>query len=250
MKIRIVGVASVFVFAGAALGFGPETGLTQGASYTYDFRSGSGQQTDATPTVVYDNTNGTVLGGFSSTSLGSSWGDELLMANKGTLSTQKLSIFNSSSSAATLTSATLSINYYRASDASLIGGFSGTVNFSTPLAKGSYSILSFTGLEALATPIVFDTNDVIILQQLTAVSGGATRLGVVYETAANAIGSSPGGDVYIDSSTVGSAGWYNITSPASGNDNWVYQTGVIVPAPASAAVLVFGGVAATRRRRA
>lgn len=154
--------------------------------------------------VVFDNTAGTTLTAFSSTDLASIWGDELFTTQQGTLSGFKFSIFNSGSSAGTLTSANVSIQFYDGGTFASLGGFSTTVTFSTPLAKGTYSVINVTSLDALS--ILLTNTDIIVTQKVNSKTGAASRLGFVSATPI-AIGSSDV-DFYASSTTIGPAGWY------------------------------------------
>jgi len=151
----------------------------------------------------------------------------------------------SSSSAAALTSATETIRFYRASDSSYIGGFNVTLG---ALAKGYYSVYTVNSLSALG--ISFDTDNIIVTQQLSNVVG-ATRMGTVFgnniTSPAPAVGSTNAG-LYMSNTTT-TAGFYTFTG-YSANSNAVYQfSGIDAPAPGALALLGVAGLAGRRRRR-
>ncbi len=206
----------------------PET-ATRGADVNIDLVNGP----QITPTatsfagIVYDNTSaGSVANaGFASTSLASVWGDELFTTNPGILSGFKFSIYNSSSSLGNLLTAACTLSFYDGATATYLGGFNTNVNFGTGLAKGSYSIITVTGLDALA--ITLNTTDIIVTQQITAKTGTANRLGFA-SLDPPTVGSSDV-DFYANSSTVGAAGWYLLSVTA----NLGYQITVAdLPVPA------------------
>lgn len=204
----------------------PETAQRAG-DITIDLHNGP----QITPTntsfagIVYDNTASPANAGFSSTSLASVWGDELLTTNPGILSGFKFTIYNSSSSLGTLLTAACTISFYDGATATYLGGFNTTVNFGTGLAKGSYSFINVTGIDPLA--ITLNTTDIIVTQQITSKTGTANRLGFV-SLDPPTVGSSDV-DFYANSSTVGAAGWYLL----SVNANLGYQVTVSsLPVPA------------------
>ena len=160
-------------------------------------------------TTIYDNTSGAANFGFSSTDLSSQWGDELFTAGTGLLSTSKFTIFNAGSSAGALLTATVSVSFFDAVTSVPLGGYSTNVNFGAGLNPGFFSIVTVTSLDPLL--IILNTTDVIAIQQVTAKTGTANRLGIASMTP-NVVGTSPG-TMYINSSTVGPAGFYTIGNP-------------------------------------
>lgn len=206
----------------------PET-ATRAADVTIDVTGGPQITPNSTnfAGIVYDNTSaGSVANaGFSSTSLASVWGDELFTTNPGILSGFKFSLYNSSSSVGSLLTAACTLSFYDGATATYLGGFNTNVNFGAGLAKGSYSIITVTGLDALA--ITLNTTDIIVTQQVTAKTGTANRLGFV-SLDPPTVGSSDV-DFYANSSTVGAAGWYLLSVTA----NLGYQITVAdLPVPA------------------
>ena len=198
-------------------------------------------------TTVFTNLQAgfTANAAFSSTDLTAVFGDQLATVGTGRLQEFSFTLFNSGTSAGVLNSAEVAINFFRASDSSLIGGFNvntGAINLGT----GFFTTLNVTGLDGLN--INLDTTDIIVTQSVLSLVGSASRLGLVSANPVSIGSSVPA--LYIDASTVGGgvAGFYNITSggtPISFNAG--YQ--VVVPTPASAALLGLGGLVASRRRR-
>lgn len=182
---------------------------------------------------------------FSSTDLQAVFGDQLAMTGTGRLQEFSFTLFNSGTSAGVLNSAVVAINFFRVSDGSLISGFNvntGAINLGT----GFFTTLNVTDLDGL--DINLDTTDVIVTQSIVSLTGAANRLGLVSANPVTIGSSVP--QLYISASTVGGGvpGFYNITSggaPIAFNAG--YQ--VVVPTPASAALLGLGGLAAARRRR-
>ena len=159
-------------------------------------------------TTIYDCTSSAANFGFSSTDLASVFGDELIMAGTGLLSTHKFSIFNGGSSAGNLLTATVAVSFFDAATSAPLGGYSTNINFGPGLPPGNFSVITTTALDPLL--IILTTNDVIALQTVTAKTGAANRLGIA-SFSPIVVGSSPVA-MYINSSTVGPPGFYNITS--------------------------------------
>ena len=170
---------------------------------------GGGPSATAVLTTIYDCTSSTVNFGFSSTDLASQWGDECFTTGTGLLSTHKFTVFNAGSSAGNLLTATVSVSFFDAVTSASLGSYSTSINFATGLPPGFFSTVTVTGLDPLL--IVLNTTDIITIQQVTAHTGPANRLGIA---SFNPVltGSSPG-TMYINSSTVGPAGFYNIGNP-------------------------------------
>lgn len=203
------------------LGAGPSVALNAGG--VYDPRS---------TITVYDNT--TILGATSSTNLAFVWGDNAMMTSGGTLEDFALTIFNSASSAGTLLTATVLVDYYDntvPASPVWVGGFNGTVSWAGGLGLGFYSVVSWTGLSTLSTPIELPAN-VVVTQQITAKTGAANRLGII-RAYPPTVGTSP-------------AGYYQ-------NGTWTTTEGAyykigIIPEPTSLALLGLGALTLLRRR--
>ena len=159
-------------------------------------------------TTIYDNTSATPNVTISSTDLASQWGDELFLAGTGLLSTHKFTVFNSSASAGPLLTVTVSVSFFNAVTSAPLGSYSGNVNFGAGLPVGFFSTITASGLDPFL--ILLNTNDVIVIQQVTAKTGAANRLGVVALTPI-LIGASPS-TMFISSATVGGGvpGFYNL----------------------------------------
>ncbi len=197
--------------------------------------------------IVYSNLQSgfTADRAFSSTDLTAVFGDQLTTAGTGTLQDFSFNLFNSGTSAGTLTSATVSFSFFRVSDGGALGSFN--VNTGTiALNAGFFTTFNVTGLGGLGVNL--DSTDIIVLQTVTALTGAANRLGVV-STTPNSVGSAVP-QLYIDASTVGGGvpGFYNITASGVAVPFTVgYQ--ISVPAPGAFALLGLGGLMTARRRR-
>ncbi|MEZ6319067.1 MAG: hypothetical protein R3B49_10000 [Phycisphaerales bacterium] len=219
-----------------------------GNTVSLDMSTGSQSHSSRYTGVIYDNiTGGAASGAFSSTDLAATWGDQLGTLGTGTVDACQFSVFNSGSSAGTLIDASFQINFYRASDSSFIGGFNtATVTFSGGgLSAGFYTTINVTGLSGLG--IDLDTTDIIMTQHVLAQTG-STRLGFVFGGPLLAGTTSPS-QVYLDATTVGAAGFYNITSGGNPVVADAFYSLTVVPSPATAGLLGLGGLLATRRRR-
>ena len=171
--------------------------------------------------IIYDNSAATTALAFSSTDLTMTWGDEVNTTGTGTLSAFKFSVFNSGSSAGTLTGATFNLGFYDLDGAVSLGGYSGTVSFSTALAKGFYSIISSTNLDA--NNINLSSSHLLITQKVATKTGSANRLGVVSLSPVT-VGSSP--DYFYESGAATAPAFY---SSASGPVNVIYYVEVAPP---------------------
>ena len=160
----------------------------------------------------------------------------------------KLTLFNSGSSTGAFTGGTLAVNFDKASDGSLLGGF--TSNMSSvfgpsPLSAGFYTIIDFGDVTALNLNLT--TNDIYVTQQLSNVTG-STRMGVASLNPV-AIGSSPT-SFYKDYLAAPPAGWYVFSGGAT-PAQLGYQIGVTpVPEPMTAGLILLGVRHLARRRRA
>lgn len=223
----------------------PETAQYAG-SMTINVLTGEVSYGGRAGITVYDNTAGTSLVGTSSTNLSTTWGDELLTTGTGILEEYSCSIFNSGSSASAMVSTDINIGFNAmvgGTPGASLGGFSGSVTFGSPLAPGFFSVITFTGLSGLATPIDLNTTDILARQQLST-TVGSTRAGVV---SANpiAIGTSPP-SFWKDDPSSPPAGFYVFSSGAPAD---LINKVNIVPAPGAMALLGLGGLVAGRRRR-
>ena len=230
--IAFLSIAAVLLFAGAVYASGIEL---EGASYAghlyVDAQTGNivtnigGDQAPAAGTDVYSNVASAANAAISSTALASIWGDRFTTTGVGVLSQNDLTIYNSSSSAGTLSSCNIAVNFYNGATSAFIGGYTGSINFgSTPLGVGFYTIVTFINLETLGTPINLTVNDIIETQQLTAKTGAANRFGIAsLDPVTIGLGTQP---MYINSSTIGPAGFYNIVAPPA-NSNPGYRVNVL-----------------------
>lgn len=233
--IAFLSIAAVLVFAGAAFASGLELEDGQYAGHIYvDVQTGNivasigGNQAPAAGTDVYSNTASGANAAISSTSLTSVWGDRFTTTGVGILSQNDITIYNSSSSAGPISACSVAVNFYNGSTSAFIGGYSGTITFGSPLAAGFYSIVTFINLETLGTPINLTVNDIIETQQLTSKTGTGTRFGVVsLDPVTVGLGTQ---SMYINSSTIGPAGFYNIIAPPA-NSNAGYRVNVLQVVP-------------------
>jgi len=168
--------------------------------------------------TVYDNTVSAPNFGFSSTDPAAVFGDELITTGMGILSTNKFSIYNSSGSVGSLLTATVNVSFYNAMTSLLLGSYNTNVNFGAGLNPGFFSTVTVTGIDPLL--INLNVTDIIVLQTITAKTGTAVGLGIVSRNPPT-LGSSPI-TMYINASTVGPAGFYNIGNPPA-PANPIYQ---------------------------
>lgn len=181
--------------------------------------------------IVYDNT--TLVSGVSTTNLSFIWGDDPVLTAGGTLDDLTLSVYNSSSSAGPLLTATLAVEFFDNTDPANpvdLGGFSGDLDWGTGLSPGYYSAVTWNELSSLESPIVLPTN-IIVLQQVTAHTGTASRLGIVV--------------AYPPAVGASTAGYYQNGTWTTTNGAF-YQIGVI-PEPASMVLLALGSLLLRRR---
>ena len=173
-----------------------------------------GQSATNVLTTIYDNTSASPQLVISSTDLASQWGDELTTTGMGLLSTHKFTLYNSSTSAGPLLTATVSLSFFNAVTSAPLGSYSGTINFGAGLLANQFSVITASGLDPLL--IILNTTNVFVIQQVTAKTGTANRLGVV-SMGPVLVGSSPV-DMFISSTTIGT-GFFclvaNCTTPSN-----------------------------------
>jgi hypothetical protein len=182
----------------------------------------SGQPSLNLLTTVYDNTASAPNFGFSSTDLASTWGDELFLTGSGILQSHKFTIFNTGGGGNLLT-ATVGVSFFNAITSAPLGSYSTSINFGAGLPSGSFSTVTVSGI----APALINLNvaDIIVTQQVLALTGTPARLGIASQNPPT-VGTSPA-TMFINSSTVGPAGFYTIgASPA----NPGYQVNVDVVA--------------------
>ena len=178
-------------------------------------------------TDIYSNVLSAANFGFSSSSLTSIWGDRVTTVGTGILSEQDFTVFNTTTSAGSLTSATFNLAFFDAVSAVPLGAYTtGLVLFPGGLPPGTYAIVTITSLAP--ANIDLNVNDILATQQIGTKNGAANRLGIA-SLDPPTIGSSSN-VMYINSSTVGPAGFYNIGNPVL-NANPGYRLNVTVPVP-------------------
>lgn len=157
---------------------------------------------------VYSNVASAANFGFSSTSFASIFGDEVFMSGTGILDQHVFSIYNGGG--ANLLTATIAVNFYDAVTSGFLGGYTTNVSLGAGLIAGQYTLVTVTNISPLA--INLNVSDIVVTQTMTAHTGASTRCGIASLTPPT-IGTSPN-TMYINSSTVGPAGFYNIgTAP-------------------------------------
>lgn len=229
--IALLTISAVLMFAGAvwaedlvpeaAAFFGNvQVDATNGTS-TWETPQGAMLGTD-----VYSNVLSAPNFGFSSTSLTAQWGDRVLMTGTGLLSEHVFSIFNAGTSAGPLLTANVTVAFYDFNTSTFLGGYSTAVNFGAGLGIGFYSLVTVSALDPLL--INLNVADILVIQTVTAKTGTANRLGIASLDPVT-IGSSPN-TMYINASTVGPAGFYNIGNPPQ-NANPAYRFNVMQPVP-------------------
>src|SRR5262245_50664733 len=185
--IALLSIAAMLVFTGVA--FAANDLEVEGAQYGghlwIDVQTGNVVHSEGPEGAalvggvdIYSNVLSTANAAISSTSLAQVWGDRVTTVGVGILSENDFTIFNGSTSANTLLTANVAINFYNGATSAFIGGYTGLVTFTSPLPGGFYSIVTFVNLETLVTPINLNVNDIVVTQQVTAKTGAATRFGI------------------------------------------------------------------------
>lgn len=218
----------------------------------------SGEILSTTPragTVVYSNISGTTILATSAAGTGNIWGDRIYPDYTGAgtlLDTASFSVFNSTSggNVSPISQCDITVFFYNnpgatASTASPIGGFITHLDMvaafgGAGLPAGYYSTWTISGLGGLNLNM---TADMLMVQQLSNVTGGTTRTGII---CANPI-SKGASDGSFYNAAVTTTGYVAFASPNQNNGNPYYELQT-TPEPASLALLALGGLLTFRRR--
>ncbi len=243
--IALLSLAVVLMFAGAvyAEDLTPETATFSG-TIQVDMSNGASTLNPASTLVstdVYSNVLSAANFGFSSTSLVAQWGDRCITTGIGMLSEHVFSIFNAGTSAGNLLTANVTVSFFDAVTSAPLGAYATSVNFGAGLTPGFFSLVTVTGLDPLL--INLNVTDIIVIQTVTAKTGPANRLGIASLDPVT-IGSSAN-TMYINATTVGPPGFYNIGTPPL-NANPAYRIGVTM-APVSTETKTWGSIKALYR---
>lgn len=251
-NITLALVALIAISAPAFAEVLPETAHF-GGSLTLNLATG--EQTDGSQTTrlagdIYNNTNPQAAAnfGFTSTDLTSTFGDRVAATGTGILNANDFTVFNSSSGGSTrvLQSVVATICHFNATTSASLGCYqTNPITFTGGLGAGFFSVVTITGLSSLN--INLNTTDILITQQLSSpvfTGAGTPRLGIA-SLDPPTIGTSTN-VMYINSSTVGPAGYYNIGNPPS-NANPGYRINV-TPEPTALAMLGLGLLGLIRRK--
>jgi hypothetical protein len=142
----------------------------------------------------------------------------------GILDQNVFSIFNGLTGP--LLTATVNVSFYDAVTSTFLGGYNTNINFGAGLPVSNYLLVTVTNLSPLA--INLNVTDIVVTQTMTAHTGTTTRCGIASLDPVT-IGLSAN-TMYINSSTVGPAGFYNIGNPPL-NANPGYRINVLQPVP-------------------
>lgn len=251
-------VSAASVFAGPMLVSAPAESATFAGTYTQNMTTGElSNNLSPGAAIVYDANNvGTGSSWVTATAGNEIRGDYVHPAAGGKLSDFTCALFNSSTSnTGTISSGTVTVlfntfNTTTGFPTAVIGGFSGTYDFgAAPLQAGFYTLLSFTGLEGLSTPVVLPSTDYLVTIQFTT-TGSSLRQGTIYG-GASSVGFSDGSGATGFWYGKGAARTEGLYAFAGDLNNQLLQVGVIaVPEPTALAAIFPAGLLLSRRRRA
>ncbi len=244
--IALLSIAAVLMFAGAVSAEDLVAESAQFAGTIQVDMDGNSTMTPASTLVstdVYSNVLSAANFGFSSTSLVAQWGDRCTTTGIGMLSEHVFSIFNAGTSAGLLLTANVTVSFFDAVTSAPLGAYATSVNFGAGLAAGFFSLVTVTGLDPLL--INLNVTDIIVIQTVTAKTGPANRLGIASLNPVT-LGSSTT-QMYINASTVGPPGFYNIgTAPNFTPAHPGYRIGVTM-APVATETKTWGSIKALYR---
>lgn len=227
--IEFISTAAVLLLTGEAFATDLPLERAQYAGHAYvDMQTGnvtwaSPDQALLAGVDVYSNIASPVVGAISSTDLSSFWGDRVTTTGFGVLSQNDFTIYNSGSSAGPLLTANVVVDFFNFATSTFLGVYTVGINFGTGIPPGSYTVVSVINLDPAA--INLNGNDILEIQYMAATSGTANRLGVASLDPVT-VGSSPN-TMYINSPTIGPAGFYTLDVPA----NPGYRINTILPVP-------------------
>ena len=183
-----------------------------------DLASGTSRWSPAMPSLatidVYDNLESPGDFGVASSDPAAVWGDSLTISQTGIVESITITVLNSSSSLAPLTSATFLVTLRDAATHVDIANYLFGATFAGGLPPGFYAMVSITGLSQAALPLDLPTTRLVI-EQSTSNAVGSTRLGVVSFTPPT-VGTSPP-SMYVSATTAfgGVPGFYTfVNGPA------------------------------------
>jgi hypothetical protein len=202
---------------------------------------GPGDRTSPLASVdVFKNTANSPLGGISSTDLASQWGDQETTTGTGTLEENDFTIYNAGGG--NLLTVAYTISLIDGGTNTLLGGYNtATINFGAGMPINNFTIVTVTGLSAFG--INLSTTNIIMIQQVLSHTGPSNKLGVVVMNPPPTVGtSSPA--MYINSSTIGPAGFYTLNGVAEADPG--YRIATLQPVPTKTET--WGGVKAQYRK--
>lgn len=177
---------------------------------------------------IYSNTASSPLFGFSSSDLNATFGDELFTTGTGTLDQNDFTIFNPTSSAGSLLTATVTISLFDGPSSTFLGGYNTNLNFGSGLPRGFFSIVTVTNLAGAG--IVLPGTDVIITQKIASKTGPASRLGIASLSPITIGASIPA--MFINAADVGPAGFYTVSNQPSADPG--YRLAILEAVPSKA----------------
>jgi hypothetical protein len=175
---------------------------------------------------IYNNTTSGQVIAVASANSSAIWGDRITTTGTGLLEQNDFTVLNAPLSAGPLLTATVVVNFLNGATMAPFGNYGTVINFGAGLPPGTFALISVTGISPAS--INLSTTDVLVEQQVTAMTGTASQLGVEC-LGAPTVGTGSN-TMFINDPTTGHNGFYNLNPTGAPMDPG-YRLATLEPTP-------------------